>query len=370
LKTVKAFVALCERSQLPVIEVPEETVVLLSNRFGARIDADRCLRLHEITEGWPLGLQMAIAAIEKCADLEAAIERLSACSGDIQRYVVDSLVARLRADVHYLDTTGEQAPILLLQEPFGREFAKAGLALVPSMSYMYAVSEITARHCLETQGVDLLEMHAVAAAVPTVASAQTILDAVRYPSYHLKDNQLVKYDGIEVSDLCTPGGQVLKATQWGGLEPDLVCERWSCTQLQNERGQVEPRALQEAARTSARLQGAIAVDPGGATAAGAGPDGLGHHAFHAAMRSAPGAPRDPLVSRHWQPRCSEIDDLQHRWLFQAWLFHAYGAARLSRETPRVTGFGSPTEVFGHRELLGALESGLAPIKPDTGTPLS
>lgn len=71
----------------------EETVVLLSNRFGARIDADRCLRLHEITEGWPLGLQLAIAAIEKCADLEAAIERLSACSGDIQRYVVDSLVA-------------------------------------------------------------------------------------------------------------------------------------------------------------------------------------------------------------------------------------------------------------------------------------
>jgi LuxR family maltose regulon positive regulatory protein len=73
----------------------EETVALLGNRFGARIDADRCLRLHEITEGWPLGLQLAIAAIEKCADLEAAIEKLSACSGDIQRYFVDSLVARL-----------------------------------------------------------------------------------------------------------------------------------------------------------------------------------------------------------------------------------------------------------------------------------
>jgi LuxR family maltose regulon positive regulatory protein len=76
----------------------EETVALLSNRFVARIDADLCLHLHEITEGWPLGLQLAIAAIEQSADLEAAIERLSACTGDIQRYFVDSLVARLSAE--------------------------------------------------------------------------------------------------------------------------------------------------------------------------------------------------------------------------------------------------------------------------------
>ncbi|AZO90211.1 LuxR family transcriptional regulator [Stutzerimonas stutzeri] len=76
----------------------EETIALLSNRFGTRIDADLCLRLHEITEGWPLGLQLAIAAIEKSAHLEAAIEDLSACSGDIQGYFVDKLVTRLSAE--------------------------------------------------------------------------------------------------------------------------------------------------------------------------------------------------------------------------------------------------------------------------------
>ena len=42
---------------------------------------------------------------------------------------------------------------------------------------------------------------------------------------------------------------------------------------------------------------------------------------------------------------------------------AYAARRLATETPRVTGFRSPSEVFGHRELLGALESyGYASIK--------
>lgn len=76
----------------------EETVAILSSRFGQRIDPDLCVHLHEITEGWPLGLQLAIASIEKSTNLVAAIEELSACSGDIQRYFVDSLVARLPID--------------------------------------------------------------------------------------------------------------------------------------------------------------------------------------------------------------------------------------------------------------------------------
>jgi LuxR family maltose regulon positive regulatory protein len=81
----------------------EETVAILSNRFGARIDPDLCVRLHEVTEGWPLGLQLAIASIEKSANLVAAIGDLSACTGDIQRYFVDSLVARLScAQVEFL----------------------------------------------------------------------------------------------------------------------------------------------------------------------------------------------------------------------------------------------------------------------------
>lgn len=73
----------------------EETVAILSSRFGARIDTDLCVRLNEITEGWPLGLQLAMTAIEKSANLSAAVDGLSACSGDIQRYFVDSLVSRL-----------------------------------------------------------------------------------------------------------------------------------------------------------------------------------------------------------------------------------------------------------------------------------
>jgi len=42
---------------------------------------------------------------------------------------------------------------------------------------------------------------------------------------------------------------------------------------------------------------------------------------------------------------------------------AYAASRLAVEDPRVTGLRSPSEVFGHRELLGALKSyGYASMK--------
>jgi LuxR family maltose regulon positive regulatory protein len=76
----------------------EETVAILSSRFGLRIDPDLCVRLHEATEGWSLGLQLAIASIEKSPSVVAAVEELSAGTGDIRRYFVDTLIAHLPAE--------------------------------------------------------------------------------------------------------------------------------------------------------------------------------------------------------------------------------------------------------------------------------
>ena len=72
-----------------------ETVALLNARFGRRIDPDSAARLHEQTEGWPLGVQLAVSTIERSPDLQAAIARLSAQSSEIQRYYIESLVDQL-----------------------------------------------------------------------------------------------------------------------------------------------------------------------------------------------------------------------------------------------------------------------------------
>ncbi len=76
----------------------EETVAVLASRFGDGLDIDLRVALHELTEGWPLGLQLAVAAMERSAVPERAIDELKACTGDIQRYFVDSLVEKLQPD--------------------------------------------------------------------------------------------------------------------------------------------------------------------------------------------------------------------------------------------------------------------------------
>jgi len=70
----------------------EETIAVMTARFGSRADSDICVRMHDLTEGWPLGLQLAVATIEKSLSLSDAITGFSVRSGDIQRYFVECLV--------------------------------------------------------------------------------------------------------------------------------------------------------------------------------------------------------------------------------------------------------------------------------------
>jgi LuxR family maltose regulon positive regulatory protein len=72
----------------------EESIEFLRARFGERIGLDDATRLHELTEGWPLGLQLVAATIERAPDLPVVIRELSAQRGDLQRYFVESLIAR------------------------------------------------------------------------------------------------------------------------------------------------------------------------------------------------------------------------------------------------------------------------------------
>ena len=74
---------------------PEESVEVLGQRFGERLSLDDCMRLHEATEGWPIGLQLAAATIGGRSDPSAAIASLSARGGGIERYFVESLFLRL-----------------------------------------------------------------------------------------------------------------------------------------------------------------------------------------------------------------------------------------------------------------------------------
>ncbi len=76
----------------------DESREVLRARFGCRISMDDAARIHELTEGWPLGLQLAAATIEAASNQQAAIGQLSARRGDINRFFFESMLSRASPD--------------------------------------------------------------------------------------------------------------------------------------------------------------------------------------------------------------------------------------------------------------------------------
>jgi LuxR family maltose regulon positive regulatory protein len=91
--SAKGNLALLQAADLRLRQ--EESIEILLRRFGARIGLDDCVRLHEASEGWPIGVQLAAASLERSEDISAAVGSLSGRHGDIGEYFMDSLFSRL-----------------------------------------------------------------------------------------------------------------------------------------------------------------------------------------------------------------------------------------------------------------------------------
>jgi len=73
----------------------EETLELVQARFGAQVDRDAVARLHELTEGWPLGLQLAISVMATGGDPQAEATALVTRGGAQRGQLVSLLLANL-----------------------------------------------------------------------------------------------------------------------------------------------------------------------------------------------------------------------------------------------------------------------------------
>jgi len=284
--------------------------------------------------------------------------------GPFTRYNCEVAEACLKAGVHYLDTTGEQSSILQLEERYAADFDKARLVMIPSTAYMYGVSEIGARYCLETDGVDSLRMHGIGAAVPTVASAQTIFDQCRYPNYYLKDRELVRYSGVENGKLATPSGEVLVSSQWGGTSNPIWFRKDGRVRNCKMDVAIWNQELWKKERELERL-------------------------YHVQLQWIPEEQLRPLLDYMARTVTSTTPPRESRQVHRSidiclatgnnvavksTLFstggylttgalQAYAASRLAYWQPELTGLRSPSEVFGHRALMGALQAfGYASIK--------
>lgn len=95
-----------------------ETLALMRERFGEAASADEAARLHEITEGWPLGLQLALSVMGS-ADERAEVPRLDLHGGALRTQFVGHLLGNLAPDDLHLLT------LLSPVDPLHPELAQA-----------------------------------------------------------------------------------------------------------------------------------------------------------------------------------------------------------------------------------------------------
>lgn len=77
----------------------DETLGVLSYALGGRCNVDAAAALHDLTEGWPYGVQLAAAALYRSGDIAGL---LGAATSDIRRYFVDTVINSQTVDAVHL----------------------------------------------------------------------------------------------------------------------------------------------------------------------------------------------------------------------------------------------------------------------------
>ncbi|MFX6876760.1 DUF5938 domain-containing protein, partial [Acinetobacter baumannii] len=82
---------------------------------------------------------------------------------------------------------------------------------------MYTTGEIAANICLETPGLDTLDILVFWKGFPTYASTQTIFTILKANWYYLEQNKFVEWDVTARAAVVVPGQhETAIAVPWGG----------------------------------------------------------------------------------------------------------------------------------------------------------
>jgi hypothetical protein len=266
--------------------------------------------------------------------------------------------AALAAGCHYLDITGEQDWMLDAQFRWSSAFADAGLLLAPGIAQMYTTGEIAANLCLETPGLDTLDILTLWKGRPSAASTRTIFTILKADWYYLEHDHYVQWDPAFSAEVSVPGQHATAlALPWGGTAHPV----WfkddprvsSCKAL----GGVLDRAVMEGV-VAAQLLVSEQIKP-------LPPDGQQAALDQLAGSVAGQAPPRELTrvntsldSVHaggplGRAHCVIHGNCNYK---QTGLLQAYACRSLLQRAPLRVGFASGCQAFGHRELLGALRS--------------
>lgn len=297
---------------------------------------------------------------------EALTELLSGASvvlnmvGPFSTYGPEVVEAALAAGVHYTDTTGEQDWLITCDETYGQQFAEAGLLLSPGIAQMYTIGEIAAQLCLETPGLDSLDIAVFWGGSPTIASTRTILvNAATSAAHYLEQNEYVPFDPEGgLVPLVVPGQHELaQSLPWGGTSHPVWFKR-------------DPRVANCKAQggvfNAALMHGVPQIVAGALEAT----KDMSAEDRDAALTETAAQVMNQMPPRE-NPRLNKSLDSVHasgplgrahcvihgnQNYKQTGLLQAFAAYWLLQQPPLRTGFASACQAFGHRELLGQLRA--------------
>ena len=280
--------------------------------------------------------------------------------GPFAQYGGEVVQACLATGCHYLDTTGEQDWLIDCDENYGQQMADRGLLLAPGVAQMYTTGEIAADLCLETPGMDTLDILVFWKGFPTIASTRTILvNAALSKAYYLERNQYLEWPAdAGLYNVTVPGQhEAGLALPWGGTSHPVWFRHDARVANVKVLGGVFNRPL---------MLGVPQI----VTAALAQIEGLSDEDKYKALSEQAAAVMNQMPPRESTFVNTSLDSVHasgpmaraHCVIHgtcnykQTGVLQAYAAYSLLQQPPHRAGFASGCQAFGHRELLGVLRS--------------
>jgi len=231
---------------------------------------------------------------------------------------------------------------------------------------MSAVSDSAIRMCLEShRGVDTLEVLTMFKGNPTLGSTQTIFAVIQTDAYYLEQNAYKPWPRATRYDVVVPGSiQTQLALAWGGFpHPVWYKDHPQVANVRSFGGLLDRQIMEGVAATEKLFEEQIRPLP-----AAEQERRLGEMANAVTGGTPPREnPRehrtiDVIVGRGSTDsvQCAVFGTCCYR---QTALIQAFAAHNLVHAAPRMVGFASAAQAFGHREILGVLEThGLSQAK--------
>jgi short subunit dehydrogenase-like uncharacterized protein len=299
------------------------------------------------------------------AELFRGAKVVSNMVGPFIKYGPQAVEAALAAGCHYVDTTGEQDWVIDAQSRWGDKFAEQGLLLSPGVAQMYTTGEIAANICLETPGLDTLDILVLWKGFPTYASTQTIFTILKANWFYLEQNQYKQWDPRTTFEVIIPGQhETGLALPWGGTSHPVWFKNDPRVANVKVAGGVFDRTVMEGVVATVKLveeqiktlpadqQEAALAEVAGSVQAGMPP--RENPRVNTSLDSVYAS--GPLGRAH----CVIHGNCNYK---QTGLLQAYAAYSLLQQPPKRAGFASACQAFGHRDLLGILRSSGLVMEP-------